>query len=76
MKEIFTELQEKYGQDFEYLPNDFSYDEYIEHISKELGYETPKKSNCCGVNLDKIANDKTGATWEDYGICPNCLDNC
>lgn len=69
MKEIFMELQEKYGHNLENIDDEFSYEEY-------LSKKEECKSICCGGNLNKIADEKTGATFEDYGICPICLDNC
>ena len=68
MKDVFIELQERFGQDFEYAPSDFSYEYFIYEKNKS------DKSICCGGDLNKIASE-SGKTWGDFGLCPVCWES-
>ena len=39
IKEIMSELQDQYGYDLEYLPEDFDWDAHFESKSNELNQE-------------------------------------
>jgi hypothetical protein len=71
MKELFTELQNQYGQNLEDAPVDFSMDNYLRQKSQELEME---QSVCCGANLNQMVTPN-GPDYKDIGICPECGDN-
>lgn len=69
MKEIYTELQNKYGKNLEGAPVNFSMEDYLIKKSEELEY-----SVCCESDLNKLVS-QNGPNYKDIGICPDCGEN-
>lgn len=77
MKELFTELQNEYGQNLEDAPVDFSMEDYLRQRAYELELalkESKNQSFCCGADLNQMVTPD-GPDYKDIGICPNCGDN-
>lgn len=70
MKELYTELQNEYGQNLEGAPENFSMENYLRQKSQEL----ESLSNCCGSDLNKMIT-QNGPDYKDLGVCPDCGEN-
>lgn len=68
MKELYTELQNKYGQNLEDATIDFSVDNYLRK-KVELEYST-----CCEPDLNQMST-QNGPNYKDLGVCPDCGEN-
>jgi len=73
MKELFTELQNEYGQNLEFAPVDFSMEAYLKQKAQET-QENENQSVCCGADLNQMVTPN-GPDYKDIGICPDCGDN-
>lgn len=72
MKEIFTELQNEYGQNLEYAPVNFSIENYLRQKAQEVSL-VENLSVCCGADLTQMVGPD-GPDYKDIGICPDCGD--
>lgn len=69
MKEIYTDLQNKYGENLEDAPIGFCVENYLRKKEQELEY-----SVCCESDLNQSVV-QNGPNYKDIGICSGCGEN-
>lgn len=75
MKELYTDLQNQYGQNLEDAPSNFSMEAYLKQKAQEIvdAKNAENYSVCCGADLRTMVCED-GPDYKDLSMCPDCKE--